>query len=354
VKRLAYPFIASLALASPSLSSAADPPPKTASNTNVFASPPPGWEAPPEPAAPIPKTTSPRIKAAACCAYDQLCCTRQSTIDEARPARVVRVAEVRWSDVPSLVVKEAPNDKPGIEGAPPPRIIDGDGRPHPWIDGPRVEVRVMPPGRFGAMSWGNGWTMPFFSDRRYRGMGYGIPRAAADNPAADQGKSLLTGLLTYLSFAQGENGAIILDRVKGTLAGSPDVRATEWAHVESVPVVYGVVNAYRDKVGDVDRVVYLLPEVILGFESKDTKVTGGFFPVRGESTEAYTTYAMPAAPGRSGLGAFLLMDHQARRWFPRAKDAPEPPPEASMALAASQTAAEPEPRLRVLFFAPAR
>jgi hypothetical protein len=353
VKRLAYPVIVALALTAPSLSFAADPPPsKVAPTTNGFPSPPPGWEVPPSPAPSAPSKKAPRIKAAACCAYDQLCCTRQSTIDETPPSRVIRVAEVRWSDIKPLVVKEATKDTPAIEGVPPARLIDGDGRHYPWIDGPRVEVRATPPGRFGEITWGGEWAMPFFADLNYRGMGYGIPHYVPPNAVPDKGKSMMIGPIAYLSFAQGESGTIIVDRVKGTLAGSPDVRATEWAHVEATPVIEGIVNAYRDKVGDDDRVVYLLPEVILAFESKDTKVTGGFLPVRGESTEAYTTYAMPAAPGRSGLSTFVLTNSQARRWFPRAKGAPEPPSEAPMALAASQTAAEAEPRLRVLFFAP--
>ena len=66
---------------------------------------------------------------------------------------------------------------------------------------------------------------------------------------------------------------------------------------------------------------------------------------------AYTTYTMPVAPGRSGLVISTLFDSQVARWFPRPAGAGKPPPAVRMVLGASQTSAEPEPRVRVLFFA---
>ena len=356
MKRLVLAFLAvtaALYAGSPGGMALADEPQAVSGagrvNSAVPPGPPPGWEAPPPLTGVSSAKKAARARPAACCAYDRLCCTRQSILNEERPRRVAQVFEARWSEVPQMTIKTAPKEGPGIPGVPPARVVDGGGRPFPWPDGPKDLVRVMPPGQFGEIVRAGDWPTPFFADQEYRGMGYGVIHTALDAAAGDKGKSLLVGPIAYLSFAQGEGDRIVVDRVTGSLAGSPEISATEWGHVEAAPVALGVVHAYREKVGDEERVVYLLPEVILGFESLDTKVRGGFLPVRMESTEAYTMYSMPAGSGRSGMSSFRMDSDQARRWF-RPKGAKRPSGETRIALSASQTAAEPEPRLRVLIF----
>ncbi len=354
-------------------------------------SPPAGWEIPPPLSFEGKKDTKkPAKKKPAlpeCCGYDKLCCTRQADID----ARVIRTVNkaipVSWSDIPYVEVKRAPRDKPGIEGVPPARIINENGQLFPWPATPKGEVRFMPPGENGETLWSATWTTPYFGRKPYRGMGYGSVHYVGDKEVSpDKGASMLMGPAYYLSFAEGKDHKIIMDRVKGILNGTAVIQATVWAHAEAIAAVPTMVNVYKEKKDDrtglgnwvwekteddlkkmvdqffpletfkaaaalpeCERVVFILPEVILGFESRDAKTDGGHFPDRRESAESYTRYTLPAAPGYSGWVTFLMLADLVKRWFPSDKAEIKLKDFAAMALSASQTEAEAEPRIRVFF-----
>jgi hypothetical protein len=321
----------------------------TAEATKAAPAPPAGWEAPPPLAsADAGKKKKGKIEPAACCVYDDICCSRQLEMDHAGSNHEGRIFEVRFADLPDLVVKEAPADGPGIEGAPAVRVIDGRGRPYPWPDEARDDVRVMPPGPLGEVKWRSDYPEPFFEDPQYRGMGYGAIHEFYGK--REGAATALTGAVEFASFKAGPDGKVIVDRVKGKLEGTPAVHATYWAHAEAVPVMPGVTNAYRIRDKDGERVVFVLPEVVLGFESKDTKTDGGFLPSRFSRSWSFTTYTMPVGPGRSGLSTFLIHDYLVARWFPPKGGVPKLEESILAMLASSQTSVEAEPRLRLVLF----
>ncbi len=308
--------------------------------------PPAGWEMPPPPAAPPKaKKGAKAKKVAACCAYDDVCCSRQSEIDAARPKHVVRVVELSLSDLPEELVKEGAV----VTGVPPVRVLDGLGRPFPWPDGPKKELRMMPPGRFGDIRWKSEWWRPFFADKKYREMGYGAT-LLVDKTDSEKGNAALSGEVEYTAIDQDKEGKVIVDFVKGKVEGSAELHATRWAHAETFTVADGFVHAFRRKQKEEELVVFVLPEVVLGFEAKDATHDGGFLPSRFSSDVAFTMYMLPVGEGRSALVTFRVFDSQVARWFPRPKGTEKPPFVRSMELSSSQTSAEPEPRLRVLFF----
>lgn len=310
--------------------------------------PPPGWEAPP----PLATKPAKAPKAPACCQHDAICCSRQTSIDQARSRRVVRMIEVRVADLPKEEVQEAPKDGPGIAGVRPIKIVDGRGRPYPWLDGPAEEIRLMPPGQCGEMKFGkDDWPSPFYAEPEFQGMGGGQVRGYFQEKPADKGRSLIAGPMSYLSFDRAEGDGIIVERVEGTLEGTPDLRVMRRARALAAPLLPGRVNAYQDKQENEARVVFVLPEVLLGFEAKETKVAGGFLRVRGERTEAYTMYTIPVGSGQSGVGTFVIMSRWLRRWFPP-KSQEKLPPAQPGGVAVSQTSVEAEPRARVFLYEP--
>jgi hypothetical protein len=181
-------------------------------------------------------------------------------------------------------------------------------------------------------------------------MGYGVARMVEDK-ARDKGASLMTASLSYTALSQGEAGKIVVDRVKGVLEGTPDLRATEWSHVEAPPVADGFLHAYRVRRPDGELIVFVLPDVVLGFESKDTTHEGGFEPrFRGSRSWPYTMYTMPLGPGRSCLATFDITEGDLEtRWFSRPPPSAKLPRAGRVVLAASQTSTEAEPSVRILF-----
>jgi hypothetical protein len=307
--------------------------------------PPAGWEEAPPLASPAPS------RLPACCGFDRDCCQRQVTLNQTRPDRVVRVVEVRVEDLPELVVHEADLTGPGHAVPPPVRIVDGLGRPAPWPDGPSAEVRITPPGRFGEVRWGDFWT-PFFADADMRSLGYGMAHFVYGH-AEDRGRSILRGAVEFFTIGQGQGDTLAVDFVRGDLEGTPELQARRWAHADAAPISGGFIHAYREPgsaSGDGERVVFVLPEAILGFEARDAKVNGGFIPSRFSRTEAYTTLTLPVDPGRSGLASFRLFGFQLRRWFPLPDGFPEYDRRIEATVSASRTLAEAEPRVRVVFF----
>jgi hypothetical protein len=240
------------------------------------------------------------------------------------------------------------------------RAIDGLGRPPPWPDGPRKEVRVLPPGKFGEITWGKeGATEPYFFAESSRGMGYGVSRYPTDKGAVDKTRAVFSGPLSYTGVGEGEGGRLVYDKASGTLDGSTELRATAWTHAEAAPIADGSCHAFRAKAADDDentgakkgdeQIVFLLAETVLGLSSRSTRVAGGFFPSRFSRSWSYTTYTMPASPGTSGFTTYFMPDHDEKRWFRRPPGA-EKNGSRSVALSVSQTSAEPEPSVRVLVF----
>jgi hypothetical protein len=307
--------------------------------------PPPGWEQPP----PLPgkRPAAGKPPAPACCAYDQTCCERQRAIDAEGAPRVARVVEVRPADLPEISIHEAQKEHPGIPGAPTVRVIDGKGRPPPWRDGPRSEVRVMPPGRLGEITWRDTWASPFFAEPQYRGMGYGS--VLVTEGGYSKQKVVLEGPVSFIAIDE-KGGRVTYDFVEGTLQPTLEHVATRWEHVEAATVFDGYVHGWRGKLNDDPAVTFLLPMVTLGFESKDAKSHGGLIPSRFSSSVAFTRYTLPYGPGRSALVTFTVTEWEAHRWFPRPAGSEKLPEARSFAIAASQTSVEAEPRVRLLIF----
>lgn len=310
--------------------------------------PPPGWEVQP-PASPPASSTGKEKPAPSCCAFDTTCCSRQTDIDNFVPPIKTQTFDIKLADLLDAVVKEAPKDGPYIEGVADVHIIDGTGRPFPWPDGPKAwEIRITPPGKLGDIKFMREWTSPYFDDMEYRGMGAGTMRTIQETP--DKGRSLITGPIEFWTFNRGENGRIIHEQVKGKLEGSPKVLASYWLRAEAIDLAEGVVFGYRGMHEGQPHAFFVLPEVLLGFESKDAKTTGGFFRSRFSSAFPYTVYRFPIGSGRSNMINCTLRDFEVRRWFERPKDSKPFPESTAIVIAMSQTSVERDPKLRILFF----
>lgn len=298
--------------------------------------PPEGWEAPAPPAPPAPR---PKGKAAACCAHDQACCIAQSLVDAARPMTVLRTLTCSARDLPASTLKVGDD----VEGAPDVRAVDGLGRPFPWGDGPKIEVRVVPPGLLGEVTF-RGHTVPFFFEPRLRSMGFGMVNHLS--VGADSADAALRGKVSYVALDRGENGAVTVDRAEGSLAGSTKVKATRYEHAVAAPIIEGVLHGYRTTTAEGEALVLLLPEVVLGIKTRDVASEGGFYAVRGAVQQAYTAYTLPIGPTSSGMAVFTLLHSQIRRYlYPDAAAAQ--PETATLVISASRTSAEAEPRVTV-------
>ena len=265
-----------------------------------------------------------------------------------------------------MVVKKAPPGGPPVAGAPIPGLKDGKGRPPPWPGGPQLEVRLVLPGA-GESNWGDE------SLGAWDPLGTGAAHAVAQGQKAED---VLTGRVRYTAIDRRAAEKITYDYVKGAFAGKPELEVSAWGHAEAVHVAYGLVYAFRGwpprepgfRWPDDPRppevieegpgaVCFILPEVARGFESKDTKGSGGFFRGHGAVMHSYTTYVLPAGPGRSGLAAFEMNDVEFMGRKPPA-GAPEPPRMVNrrrdfdvfgrFLLSSSQTTAEAQPRVRVI------
>jgi hypothetical protein len=307
--------------------------------------PPAGWEVPP----PVETKKSTGKKGApACCGFDQLCCTRQAEIDRGIRKPASRSFYVRFADVPEAVIKDAAKDGPPIDGVPEVRVVDGTGAPFPWRDGPKAfEIRIIPPGSIGYIRFGNNSSGTLYEKPEYRSLGYGVTAPIADTP--DRGRSLVHGPIEYWAYSRGEGDKIIHDHVKGKLEGSTKVIAERWVHVAAVNAAEGVVHAYRATYENKPYVFFLLPEVIVGFESKDAKSFGGTGNDRFASDFPYTQYRFSLGPGHSDTMNCILREYEVRRWFDRPKDAPKLPDDLPIILSMSQTSVESEPRIHIMF-----
>jgi hypothetical protein len=308
--------------------------------------PPTGWELPPPVEAKTPGSKKPATPA--CCGFDELCCARQSEIDRVRrPA--LRTFAVRFSDIADAAIKEAVKDGPPVEGFPAVRVVDGTGAPFPWRDGPQqFEIRIIPSGAFGSIRFGKNFSSGHYESPQYRSLGYGVTAPITDTP--DRGRSLVYGPLEYWTYNRGDGDTIIHDHVKGKLEGSANIVAERWVHVAAINAAEGVVHAYRATYEDKPYMFFLLPEVVVRFESKDALSYGGTSDDRFASDSPYTRYRFPLGPGRSNMATCILREYEVRRWFDRPKAATKLPDELPIMIAMSQTSVETDPQIRIMFF----
>ena len=320
--------------------------------------PPAGWEVP-QPA--ITSTDKPAKEkkekkriGPACCAFDSTCCSRQVEIDSGmNPSHVVRIIEMQLSDLPEATIKEAAEGAPPIEGVPPVRLVNQDSQPFPWSSDPK-EIRMLPPGPLGDLDWNSKWgPSPSFDESEFKSMGWGIVHYPSDKgPYTNDAE--IAGKVEYLSVQQGEGDKLRLDIAKGTVSGSPVLKATYHLHVEAVNIVDKIVHAYRATTKEKDQttiwVNFLMPQVIEGFESRAAKHQGGFFPSRFSRSWSYSLYRLPYGPGLSNMATFRMDDDDKRRWIGVPKQRQPKVWMRNMVITASQTSVENEPRVSVMFF----
>lgn len=316
--------------------------------------PPAGWEVPQAPTTASDKPDKKKKKAiAACCSYDQTCCSRQASIDAgANPSSVSRVVEVRFADLPEATVREAAEGQPPFDGAPPVRLINEDGQPFPWPKAPK-QIRMLPPGPLGLIKWNMEWYSPSFDEKEFQGFGWGTVHYTNEKGQyTNDGE--IAGNVAYVSIMQGEGDKLVYDEVNGKVAGSPAIKATFHIHAEAMHIVDQVVHGYRsvtkEKETSIAWVNFLLPQVIDGFESRDAKHDGGFFPSRFSNQTSYTLYRLPYGPGKSNMATFLMEDRDKRRWLNVSKKRPPKNWMRNVVVSASQTSVENEPRVSVMFF----
>ncbi len=323
-------------------------------NADDAAAPPAGWEVPPLSATSADKQAKEKKKIGpACCAFDSTCCSRQADIDAGvKPRGVVRVIAVRISDLPEATIKEAAEGAPPIEGAPPVRLINEQSQPFPWEDPPK-EIRMLPPGPLGDLDWNLKWgPSPSFDESDLRSLGWGIVHYPSEK-GHYANDAEIAGKVEYLSVQQGEGDKLVLDIAKGTVLGSPVLKATYHLHVEAANVADKVVHVYRATTKDKDEttnwVNFLMPQVIEGFESRAAKHQGGFFPSRFSRSWSYSLYRLPYGPGLSNMATFRMDDDDKRRWIGVSKQRPPKIWMRNMVITASQTSVESEPRVSVMF-----
>lgn len=315
--------------------------------------PPEGWEEP----APLVKPAEPPKNAKkpaspSCCKFDSTCCFRQTTIETLKPLQVFQVFSPTLDELPEATLKEAKKDEPPFTGVPNPKVTDDGGRPFPWPDEPAgYLIHVVPPGRYGYIKLVNEWFSGYFEQNEYRGMGAGEIRTINEK-VKDRGKSLLYVPIEFMSFAQSEPETITFDEVKGKLEGDPEVKATYWMHAKCKNVASGIIFGCNTPFEGEKRATFVLPEVLLGFDSKDAKHVGGFFRSRFSNTVPLTIYYLPIGPGRSGLINATLAKFQINRWFPLPKQKEKLPDDFMVVLSTSQTSVEPTSQIRIFYMKP--
>jgi len=314
--------------------------------------PPAGWEVPPVATEADDKPKKKKI-GPACCAFDSTCCSRQADIDaSARPKTVQRRLEIRFADLPEATIREAAEGAPPLEDVPPVRLVNQDQQPYPWPKAPS-EIRMLPPGPLGDINWKADWLVPSFDEDELKSLGWGTIHYV-DSKKPFIADAEITGKVEYTSIQQGEGDKLVLDIAKGTVAGSPKIKGTYHLHVEAAHIVDKVVHAYRSTTKKDKEtttwVNFLLPQVIEGFESREAKHEGGFFPSRFSRSWSYSLYRLPYGPGLTNMATFRLDDDDKRRWIGVSKKRPPKIFARHVLVTTSQTTAESEPRTFVMFF----
>lgn len=316
--------------------------------------PPAGWEVPPVATESADKGAKPKKKIGpACCAFDLTCCSRQADIDAAvKPKTVQRVVELKIADLPEASIREAAEGAPPLEDVPPVRLINEDQLAFPWSSPPQ-QIRMLPPGPIGEISWNDSWASPSFDEKELQSLGWGTVHYI-DEKKKYFADAEITGKVEYTSVQQGEGDKLVLDIAKGTVSGSPKIKGSYHLHAEAAHVVDKVVHAYKSTTKkDKDTTMwvnFLLPQVIEGFESRAAKHEGGFFPSRFSRSWSYSLYRLPYGPGLTNMATFRLDDDDKRRWVGVSKKRPPKIFSRHVLVATSQTSAEAEPRTFVMFF----
>lgn len=319
--------------------------PSSAGPAESGPTPPAGWENPPSVA--VRPTRDKKTAAPACCGFDKLCCSRQSDIDRGIRPPIRHTFGVPFSKVPEATVRVATKDGPPIEGIADLQVIDGAGSPFPWPDGPKqFDVRIIPNAAFGFIQFANS-SAGHYGNPKQRDLGYGVTISIGET--LDRGRSILKGPLEYWTYNLGKNDDVIHDHVKGKLDGSPKVIAERWEHVEALNAAAGIVYAYRNVYKDKPHVFFFLPEVVIGFESKEASTFGGTGNDRFATDFPYTLYRFPISNVHSNTVNCILNDFEVRRWFIRPKDAMKLPDSMPIVISMSQTSVESEPQIRIMF-----
>jgi len=257
-------------------------------------------------------------------------------LDEGQRNVVTRVIEVELGKLPLAQIKEQAEGGPPVTGAPTLRALDQSGGPFPWTSPPK-EIRLVPPGQVGEISWGDPSFEPFYADKKLQSLGYGVPHSG----------SVIGGKVDYLSIDKGPGDTLVLDIVKGTVDGSPEVKAASWTHVEATDVADGWVYGYRSKrkegAAEIELVTFLMPPVRAGYETLETKHRGA------EYRTPYALYTMPLATGRSNMAQVEVYSVSVRPFKTQTF-----PDSTSVLFSVSQTSAEPAPRARILQMVPKR
>lgn len=317
-----------------------------AESSQAAPKPPPGWEMPPP--IEVKSKSGKKVEAPACCGYDELCCTRQADIDRGIRAPIRRTFALPFANIQDATIKEATAGGAPIEGVPDPRVVDGAGTPFPWAEGPKLfEIRLIPDGKVGYIRFGDKFSSGHYRDPQYRSIGYGVTAPITDTP--DKGRSLVEGPFEYWMYDRGQGDEITVDHVRGKLEGSPKIIVERWVHGAAVNAAEGIVHVYRATYQDKPYVFFLLPEVVVGFESKDAHAFGGTGNDRFASDFPYTEYRFPLGPNHSDTANCILREYEVRRWFDRPKDAMKLPDEMPIIISMSQTSAEKEPQIRIMF-----
>lgn len=266
--------------------------------------PPSGWEI-----APTVKRL-PKPKTPACCGADATCCERQMAVDGAVPRFLADSVDVELSSIPTATVLDAKDGGPGVEGAPAFRYIDGHGTPFPWKDGPKGEIRALPPGAIGVMKIGaQGWLVPHFENPELRGMGYGDVRTIDGAGHWD-----LSGPYAFTAIRRGEGGRILVDKVEGKLDATLQADARHWMHVEAVPVFRATLFAYREPTKDGERLHVVVPDSARRIESLGVDVEGTDIPSRFARRWPYGDFSFPVRADFGKIAVFEIGEDAVRHF----------------------------------------
>jgi hypothetical protein len=262
--------------------------------------PPPGWQTAPE-AIPIKKSGPAR-----CMGSD--CMERQRLVDAATHSVISDSIDVPIESIPKAITHKAIDGQPSIEGAPPLHFIDGDGKPPPWKDGPKGEIRVLPPGDLGEIGLHDSGYSPSIEKTEFRGLGYGLVRNT------DKGKVDIAGSYAFTVIGHGDGTTLSFDHVEGKLdnALKSDVRL--WVHADMIPIARKTFFAFRQSGNDGEELHVVMPEVIRELESASVAVDGAFFPSRFSRTWTFSDYVFPIKADVGSTAFFQMEDNQVHRF----------------------------------------
>lgn len=197
--------------------------------------------------------------------------------------------------------------------------------------------------------------MPFRRDG-FLGAVHNVPADAKDL------ERFFAGRVQYTTIDEGPGGSLVVDYVTGELSGTTDLAVSRWGHSLAAAVVDRYVHAFQGRPpsdeatpgGEGGAVTFVLPCALLEFEAKDAKHAGGLLRIGNTMRgNAFSSFTLPAGPGRSGIVSLRLAASEIATWVPQPPGAEKPPQKMQIVLSSSQTSVEAAPRVRVMFYASA-